>query len=350
MYKTRSFIRAGNLDKALSYAKQQVAANPEDATSLVALGEAQLSIRKAPESIATFKQALKLDPCNAPAHYNTWRLQSLVNETSASVHELDIAHALDPSDPTITGTWNAVQSARQIAQLPDAPAVIRLNPPLQGFFGKSMNCGSIPVRSSVGVHDDALVLACARIQRILANLPDARKRLHDAGSELHIIGEREATSDLPENRMYKTSFYIDSEGHYTNLDRRTRGVGGLYASCGEENLLFLPADRYQDGSDLCTHEFAHVLRRFGLSGKQRSAIDAQYTASIKLGIWKNAYAAVSADEFFSEMSMWYFGSHGQLVPGSLTAVGPAALQLYDPATFALLQSIYNSPPPIPDSH
>jgi hypothetical protein len=340
VFHTRSLIRAGNLDKALTYAQQQATDKPTSAAAQVALGEAQLANSNAAASIAAFNQALKLDPCNAIAHYNAWRLQSLASSAPAPQHQLDLAHQLDPTDTTISRTWTAVHHSLDLAESPNFPVVKSINPPLNHFFAKTLDCDGIPVRSSAAVHDTAIILGCGKIRILLAHLPDARKRLHNAGAELHILRECEHTSDLPENRHFKTEPYIDAEGKSTSVDQRTRGVGGLQASCGEENLLYLPADRYSDGSDICTHEFSHALRNHGLSGKQRAAADAQYSASLKAGLWKNAYASVNADEFFAEITMWYFGTHGQFVPGNLTTPGPEALKAYDPAAFALLESIY----------
>ena len=59
---------------------------------------------------------------------------------------------------------------------------------------------------------------------------------------VHIIGEHQGTSDLPEHRHMK-----GVDGGYTgekgvSLDQRARGMGGLQTSCGEENLLDLDSD------------------------------------------------------------------------------------------------------------
>jgi hypothetical protein len=145
---------------------------------------------------------------------------------------------------------------------------------------------------------------------------------------------------LPENAQFRGSAYVDAEGKSTDMDERARGVGGLKSSCGEENLLKLPGDRYWDGSDTCTHEFAHDLMDNGLGSKQRSDIQRQYKAAIGRGLWRGAYAAVNAKEYWAEISMWYFGSHGNFVPGVLTTVGPEALRGYDADGFALAERIY----------
>ena len=80
-----------------------------------------------------------------------------------------------------------------------------------------------------------------------------------------------------------------------------------------------------------------------------------------------AYAATNADEYFAELTMWYFGSHGEYVRRSADASGaaksaavgaaadprdgtdarapvpppgPGGLASYDPDGFALLSAIY----------
>ena len=58
------------------------------------------------------------------------------------------------------------------------------------------------------------------------------------------------------------------------------------------------------------------------------------------------FAATNPDEFFAELSMWYFGTHGD--PGTLARVesGPAWLAAYDPESFALFERFYRGLIPI----
>ena len=89
-------------------------------------------------------------------------------------------------------------------------------------------------------------------------------------------------------------------------DQRTRGMGGRLTSCGEENLLKLEKDRYR-GRDICLHEFSHNLRNQGIPREVRARLDAQYERSLAKGLWQKSYAGSNADEFFAELTMWYFG-------------------------------------------
>ena len=52
-------------------------------------------------------------------------------------------------------------------------------------------------------------------------------------------------------------------------------------------------------------------------------------------------AATNDNEFFAEMSMWYFGTHGDLgMPAPKPAPGAAGLKAYDPVTFGMVDAFY----------
>jgi hypothetical protein len=150
------------------------------------------------------------------------------------------------------------------------------------------------------------------------------------------------TSDLPEHRQLKGKPF---DGSLT-VDQRTRGLGGLLTSCGEENLLELPNDRYR-GRDICTHEFSHNLRDQGLSPDVQQMIRDRYHESLAMGLWNGAYAATNEHEFWAELTMWYFGTHGDMkMTGEKPANGPEGLKAYDPQAYALLDAIYSGRIPV----
>jgi len=172
---------------------------------------------------------------------------------------------------------------------------------------------------------------------MLHAVPDISANLKSHGAELHIIGKNQATSHLPEYRHWHGKPF-DGE---MDIDERTRGLGGIPASCGEENLLRLAQDRYL-GRDICVHEFAHTIHLYGLDDKLRRMIDSQYRRSIKKGLWTGCYAGTSVDEFFAELCMWYFGTRGDFgkikpTPG----VGAEWLKRYDRQAFKLLDDLFN---------
>lgn len=224
----------------------------------------------------------------------------------------------------------------------DRSAVQSTGPAVSGFFKKYVDCGGVAVRSSSAVADDALRQGCEKIRLMLQDIPAVRNTLVGRGAELHIIGRNEQTSDLPEFQQQRGVVYVDNRGRLTTIDARTRGKGGLLSSCGEENILHLPGDRYGDGYDTCIHEFAHAIMGFGIDAAQRRQINDQYAKSMSAGLWRNAYAATNAQEYWAELSMWYFGSHGgrRRLAETPAGDGPDALRTYDPQGYFLLQQIY----------
>jgi hypothetical protein len=194
-----------------------------------------------------------------------------------------------------------------------------------GFYAKRVDYAGIAIKAHASVDDRALVRARDKVARMLGSLAAVRANLAAAGAELHIIGAAQSTSDLPENRHLKGRLF---QGTLT-LDERTRGVGGLLASCGEENLLELPSDRYA-GRDICVHEFAHAIYGVGMDEATRTIFQSRYEAAKASGRWAGFFAETNADEFFAELSMEYFGSER----------GTAWLAAHDPESFALLDRFY----------
>ncbi len=218
------------------------------------------------------------------------------------------------------------------------PAITRLDPPERDFFSKQLLFHGLPIKAHEVVADEALQAAYDRLSLMLGKLPAVTAKLIAAGVELHIIGRNQVTTDLPEWRHDKGK-PLD-EYHGQTRDQRTRGMGGKLVSCGEENLLKLDKDPYR-GRDICVHEFAHVVRTYGMTKKLRARFDEQYRKSLDAGRWRGSYAGKNPDEFFAELSMWYFGTHGDLgMTGPKPDNGPDGLKRYDPEAFALFDEFY----------
>ena len=112
-------------------------------------------------------------------------------------------------------------------------------------------------------------------------------------------------------------------------------------SCGEENLLKLDKDRYR-GRDICVHEFAHNILGTGTSRAVREQVRQQLRRSLERGLWVSSYAGSNEHEFFAELAMWYFGTHGDLsMKGPKPANGPDGLKAYDPEAFALMDNFFS---------
>jgi alpha-glucosidase len=222
---------------------------------------------------------------------------------------------------------------------PARPAIQSLNPPERSFYSKVLSYDGIPIKAPQVVTNAALYEAFDRLSMLLSNQPTVLSNLVAAGAELHIIGRDQVTSDLPEHRHLKGKPL--PEYHGLTVDERTRGLGGLLTSCGEENLLKLEHDRYR-GRDICVHEFAHCIRNHGLPRETRARFDEQYHHSLAKGLWQKSYAGSNPDEFFAELTMWYFGTHGDRhMTGPKPEDGPDGLKKYDPEAFALLDEFYS---------
>ena len=224
------------------------------------------------------------------------------------------------------------------------PPIVTLNPPEQDFFSKEILFRGIPIKAHQVVSDEALYAAYDHLSLLLSNLPVVVTNLVAAKVELHIIGKDQVTTDLPEWRQDKGVKLPEYNG--LTRDQRTRGMGGQLTSCGEENLLKLDNDRYH-GRDICVHEFAHAIRNYGLNQAVVAKFDEQYHRSLKNQRWVKSYAGSNPDEFFAELTMWYFGTHGDLgMTGPKPADGPEGLKQYDPEAFALFDDFYRGRIPI----
>lgn len=218
------------------------------------------------------------------------------------------------------------------------PEIQIINPPEDGFFSKVLSFHGVLIKAPSVVVDEALYITYDRMAIETAHLPMVVTNLAAAGAELHIIGRDQVTTDLPEWRQDK-HVPLDEYNGLTR-DQRTRGMGGLITSCGEENLLKLPSDRYR-GRDICMHEFAHNIEGAGIPRTLRATFDAQYQISKSKGLWLNSYAGSNPAEYFAELTMWYFGTHGDLnMTGPKPEDGPEGLKKYDPDAYKLLDDFY----------
>ena len=213
-----------------------------------------------------------------------------------------------------------------------------IDPPESDFFTKQLSFHGILIKAPSVVVDDAMYALYDRMATETAHLPVAVTNLAAAGAQIHIIGRDQVTTDLPEWRQDK-HVPLDEYNGLTR-DQRTRGMGGLITSCAEENLLNLPQDRYR-GRDICMHEFAHNIEGAGMQRTVRAMFDNQYQVSKTKGLWINSYAGSNPNEYFAELTMWYFGTHGDLnMTGPKPENGPEGLKKYDPDAYKLFDDFY----------
>ena len=230
-----------------------------------------------------------------------------------------------------------------IAAEASTPAIRLIDPPEKEFFSKVLDFHGIPIKAHLVVSDEALFAAHGRLSTLLSNLlvkqPMVISNLIAAGAELHIIGRDQVTTDLPEWRKDKGKPIAEYNGLTRN--QRTRGMGGVLTSCGEENLLKLEKDRYR-GRDICLHEFAHCIENNGIPRELRGRFDEQFHRSVDQGLWVKSYAGSNPQEFFAELTMWYFGTHGDRnMTGPKPENGPEGLRKYDPEAYQLLDDFYS---------
>jgi hypothetical protein len=243
-----------------------------------------------------------------------------------------------PGLAVLVGLMLAVQSLTG-ALSERKPAIVQLNPPEKDFFSKVLDFHGIPIKAHKVVVDEALYAAHDRLWMALSNQPNVISNLAAAGAELHIIGRDQVTTDLPEWRRDKGKKLAEYNG--LTRDERTRGMGGLKTSCGEENLLRLEKDRYH-GRDICLHEFAHNILQHGAYRELYKKVEEQRNRSLEKGLWKESYAGSNPHEFFAELTMWYFGTHGDLrMTGTKPENGREGLKKYDPEAFKLLDDFYS---------
>jgi len=334
-------VALDELDAALDTVKADLAAHPRDTRLEDALGRVMYRKNELAPAIDAFNAAIVADPCNGRAHYDAWRVNAMAGLYVAAQQQLDIAHTVYPTAELFQRMWRNTQMA-----LPEG--VVADNPPHFNFYARHYDCDGIPVRSANVVNPAALVAACGHIRQMLEHIPNVRANLIAKGAELHIMGEDQQISDLPEARNRRGEQVFPRVGdtakslEKVDIDAWAGATGGIYANCPEINLLHLPGDGYGVHDEVCVHEFAHDIMGIGFDAGMRLQIQSAYKASIKKGLWKGAYAATNPGEWWAEMSAWYFGAQGGVgkMEAPVPAPGPEALRAYDPAAFALLDRFY----------
>src|SRR5690606_37526733 len=117
------------------------------------------------------------------------------------------------------------------------------------FYAKYVDINGLPVVASKEVADEALRRTHTIVTRMLAGRPDILRAMVENGMYLIIIGRDQVYTDMPEYRNHPDPAF---------QNERVRGTGGRPTSFGEENLLSLPIDRYDDES-IAVHEFCHTI-------------------------------------------------------------------------------------------
>jgi hypothetical protein len=205
------------------------------------------------------------------------------------------------------------------------------------FYKKYSEVNGLPVVAAGEVADEALQRTCFIVRHMLAGRPDILKAMIDNGTRLIIIGKDQVYTDMPEYRNSRNPRY---------LNERVRGTGGLnVTSFGEENLLNLPLDRYDDES-IAVHEFCHAidaaLRRIDPAWRER--LNQTYQNAMRKGLWENAYTASNPAEYWAEICQSYFDCNRVNNWNHIAIATREQLKLYDPEGYELVQTTFRLTP------
>jgi hypothetical protein len=166
------------------------------------------------------------------------------------------------------------------------------------FYGKHVDVRGMPVVASAVVDDAALQRTHTIVTRMLAGRPDVLQQMVRNRMYLIIIGKDQVYTDMPEYRNHPNP---------TFQNERVRGTGGRPTSFGEENLLTLPIDRYDDES-IGVHEFCHTidgtLRSMDSTWTNRR--NAAFRNARAKGLWEFSYAGSNPGEYWGEVCQTYF--------------------------------------------
>lgn len=204
------------------------------------------------------------------------------------------------------------------------------------FYGKYIDVNGMPVVAHRDVADLALQRTHEIVTHLLAGRPDLQAALVSNGMYLIIIGKDQVYTDMPEYRRHPNPAY---------QNERVRGTGGKPTSFGEENLLNLLLDRYDDES-IGVHEFCHTidgaLRSVDPTWNRRRN-EAFQNAKNK-GLWKNVYAGGNAGEYWAEIAQSYFDCN-RVNNWNHASVGTREeLRAYDPEGYELVHAAFKLTP------
>jgi alpha-glucosidase len=204
------------------------------------------------------------------------------------------------------------------------------------FYAKHIDVRGMPVVAAAVVDDAALQRTYTIVTSMLAGRPDIIQALVKNRMYLIVIGKDQVYTDIPEYRNHPNP---------TFQNERVRGTGGRPTSFGEENLLTLPIDRYDDES-IGVHEFCHTV-----DGALRS-IDSTWTArrtaahqnARDKGLYQWAYAQSNAGEYWGEICQTYFDTQ-RVNNWNHNFVGTREqLKEYDPMGYELARDAFKLTP------
>ena len=216
---------------------------------------------------------------------------------------------------------------------------------IPSFYKKYIETEGLYVTSSERVSDEALLKACDIISLMLSKRPDVKAHMVKKGCHVMVIGKDEETCDLPE-----FAHICNSPDSIAYWNWRARGFGGapedeFSASCGEENLLALPQDKYM-GENILIHEFAHLIHMVGIAGVEpdfNDRLEALWKSAGEKGLWAGTYALSNKEEYFAECVQSFFNCNRYADPANgvhNSMNRRVKLKAYDPEMYKLLKEYF----------
>jgi hypothetical protein len=205
------------------------------------------------------------------------------------------------------------------------------------FYKKHLDLKGMSVAASSEVSDAALQRTYYIVSHMLAGRPDVLRAMATNGTRLIIIGKDQLYSDMPEYRRAQNKAY---------LDERVRGTGGFrVTSFGEENLLNLLLDRYDDES-ISVHEFCHTIDAAigSIDPSWRGRLRKTFRDALDKGLWKNAYAGSNPTEYWAEICQAYFDCSRVNNWNHAAIASREQLKIYDPEGYELIKTTFNFSP------
>jgi hypothetical protein len=204
------------------------------------------------------------------------------------------------------------------------------------FYKKHIDVQDMPVVAAGEVADLALQRTHSIVSHMLAGRPDLIEAMVKNRMYLIVIGKDQVYTDMPEYRGHPNPTY---------QNERVRGTGGRPTSFGEENLLSLPLDRYDDES-IAVHEFCHTIDSTlaSLDATWNERKNRAYQNARQKGLFRDTYAGSNAGEYWAEIAQAYFDCN-RINNWNHGPIGTREqLKAYDPEGYELARTAFNLKP------
>lgn len=222
----------------------------------------------------------------------------------------------------------------------EVPETVRKRLDLDPFYKKHVDANGLSVLSSDEPADESLILACELLNNLLGKRDDVREELIRRKARFAIIGKDEGTAEIPEY-----GYVGGPQEDIDYINQRARGLGGIVASCGEENILCLNGDRYRNES-ICVHEYSHTISLYGAYTADdtfEDDLNDAFDAAMASGILENTYRTSNEQEYWAEgVQDWYDTNDTANPPNGIHNSVNTRVELedYDPTLYALVGSLF----------